>query len=177
MVFCWFFNLGLVFFLRKCFEDAVDSGGTTLKSADHILGRRLQKSDNIGDEFVLALDRSEGIQLVGAHVNGLFNVCAFEQGQGVAFLHEVLEEFGRSVTHVGAHQRGRLFQCRVKLGIIAIEALESFVEKRVLYNDQLDVGVETCATQCRSLLSVKSGGLYQIEAALLTDGLGNFVDD
>ena len=176
MDFCWFLIL-LVFFVRKSLEQAVDSRSSRLKSADNVLGRRLQQGDNVCDEFVFALDSSQGVELVGTEVDCFFNVCAFELGQFVALLHKVFEELCGCITHVGAHQRCRLFQGRVKLAVVTVEALEGLVEECVLDNDKFDVGVEARTAQCRCLLCIESGSLYKVEAAVLTQGVGDFVYD
>ena len=64
MVFFGFLFVKLVFFLRECLEYAVELVAARLKGRYNVLGGRLEKSDNVGDEFVLALDRSKCVELV-----------------------------------------------------------------------------------------------------------------
>ena len=104
MIFFGFLIGVLVFFLRKSFEDAVELATTRSKGGNNVLGGRLEKSDNVGDEFVFALDGSESVDLIGTEINCFFYISALECGEGVAFLDKVLEEFGGGVTHVRAHQ-------------------------------------------------------------------------
>ena len=170
MIFVVFLYVDLVFFRRECLEDAVKLRSTGLETGDNVLGGRLEKIDNVGDELVLALDCAESVELVGTEVDCFFNVRAFELGQFVALLHKVFEELCGCITHVGAHQR-------LKLAVVTVEALECLVEKCVLDYDKFDVGVEARTAQCRCLLGIKSGSLYKVEAAVLTQGVGDFVYD
>lgn len=177
MYFFGFLFVGLIFFLRECLEDAVELVAAGLKCGYNILGGRLEECDDVGDEFVLALDGSESVELVSSEVNGSFYISALESGQCVAFLDEVLQELGGSVAHVGAHQRGGTVKGAIEFGVVAFESLESLVEKSVLDHEELDVSVEACATESRSLFSVESGSLYQVETIVLLDGLGDLSDD
>ena len=60
------------------------------KGGNNVLGGRLEKSHNVGDKFVLALDCSKGVELVGAEIDGFFNVSCLESGECIVFLYKVL---------------------------------------------------------------------------------------
>ena len=64
----------------------------------------------------------------------------------------------------------------VELSVVTFEALESLVEKGVLNHHELDVGLVAGTTQRCGLLSVKTGGLDEVEAAILLDSLGYVLD-
>ena len=91
--------LVLFCFLFESFENTADGVACRLKSGDHILDRRLEQSDNVGDEFVLGLDVDKCFEVLGAHIEALLNVSTLEQrllgilvgGQ------ELLDELGRGV--------------------------------------------------------------------------------
>lgn len=166
-----------LFFVGEGLQDAVELGTARSKSRYHVLGRRLQKGDDVGDELVLALDGSEGVELICTEVNGLFNIGSLEGGEGVAFLHEVLEELGGSVADVGAHQRGRLLESGIELGEVTVELFEGFVEEGVLDHEELDTGVEAGTAQLAGLLSVQSGSLNKVKAAVFLEGIDNILDN
>ena len=149
---------------------------TALESADNVLGGRLEQSHNVCDEFVLALDSGKCVELVGTEVNGFFDVSSLQQGQCVAFLNEVFEQFCRRVAHVGAHQRSRLLECGVEFGVIAFEVFESLAEELVLHNNQLDVGVEASTAKFGGLFGIESGSFYEVEAVVCLDSFLYFAD-
>ena len=60
----------------------------------------------------------------------------------------------------------------VELGVVTFEALESLVEKGVLNHHELDVSLVAGTTESCGLLSVETGGLNEIETAILLDSLG-----
>ena len=82
------FDLGLVFFLGESFENAVELCCAALECGNHILGGRLEERHNVGDKFVLALDGSESVELVGTDVNSFLNVCTFKSEIGRASCRE-----------------------------------------------------------------------------------------
>ena len=132
---------------------------------------------NVGDKFVLALDGSESVELVGTDVNSFLNVCTFKSGKGFVFSHEILEQLGGGVAHVGADERSRALEHRVKLGVVAFKAFESFVQQGVLNHHQLHIGLKAGTTEFACLFSVESGGLHKIETGVFLDGLGYVLYD
>ena len=44
--------------------------GTGVEGRHDVLHGRLEKSHDVGDKFVLALDGSESVELIGTEING-----------------------------------------------------------------------------------------------------------
>jgi len=117
------------------------------------------------------------VELVCANISGFFYVCTLEEGQCVAFLNEVLKQLGGSVAHVGAHERCAFLEHAVKLAVVAFKRFEGFVEERVLYNDEFDVGVVAGTTELGGLFGIEAGSLYKVEAVVCLDGVSYLADD
>lgn len=164
----------LVFFFGEGLKNAMELAATGGESGYHILGGRLKESDHIGDEFVLALDACQSVELVFTNVNGLFDISGFQAGKNVVFLLEILQELGGSIADIGEHHRSGTLEGAVDFGEIAFSLLESFVQKSVFNHHQLDVALEACAAQSRSLLCIESGGLHEVETGVLFESLGDF---
>ena len=64
---------------------------TTLKSRNNVLRRRLKQCDNVGNEFVLALDAGMFIDSFTAEINTFFNKCTFLCAENIIFFLEILE--------------------------------------------------------------------------------------
>lgn len=92
-------------------------------------------------------------------------------GRTSSLLDEVFKKLGGSVGHLGEHQRGRLLQSGIKLGVVTLEVLESLVEKLVLHHHQFHTRLEACTAKLARALGVESGCLYQIEARISLDRL------
>ena len=79
---------------------------TTLQSADNILGRRLQQSDDVGNKLVLALEVAQCLEILLTDKHSLFDVCGLECGDSLLLLPEVLNQSCRSIAGVSQQQRG-----------------------------------------------------------------------
>ena len=101
---CW---LRLSLFLRESLKDAMKLVGTGLEAGNNILGGGLEKSDDIGDELVLALDSFECAELVGTYVNCLLYISGLEGGElsVLVTLYELLDELCGRIAHIAEHQR------------------------------------------------------------------------
>ena len=99
------------------------------------------------------------------------------RGKHIVFLLEVLEQLGGSVACVGAHKRGALLERGIQLGEVAIHTLKSLVKKSVLHHHELDVVLSAGTAELGSALCIESGGLHEVEAAVLFEGIGDFADD
>ena len=177
MVFVGFCNLLLVFFLRECLKHTVESSSTGLESRNKVLCGALEECNHVGDKFVLALDGGKCVELICTEVYCLFYVSGFERGQCVALLYEVLEELRGSITYVGAHERSAAVEGTVKFAVVTFKVLECLVEKFVLHNHELDVGIVASATELRGLFSIESCSLYEVETIVGFDSLLNLLYD
>ncbi len=131
----------------------MELGATRSKSGYHILGRRLEQSDNIGDEFVLALDCSQRVKLISAKVDGFLYIGSLKQGElGVfIFLEDIFDELRGSIANIREHDGCSFLESGVDFRIVLVERLESLVEKSILDNKELDVGLVAGTAQVRSL--------------------------
>ena len=165
------------FLLRKGFEDTVELAAAAGKSGNNILGGRLKESHNVGDKFVLALDCCKSVELISTEVNGFFNVCCLKSRKHIVLLHKVLDELGRCVSNLGAHQRSGACQCGIQFGVITFKTFESLAEKSILYYHELNISLGASATKVRSLLCVQTGSLNEVEVRILLQELGYIVYD
>ena len=170
------FKLGL-FFVGESFQDAVKLGGTALESGNNVLGRALEKSDNVGDKLVLALDVSEGLQLVLTYIYCLLYISAFQHGESVLLIAELLDEFRRSVTRIAEHESSLAMQQVVEFGVIDFSFLESLLEKSILHAEHLDALLEAGAAERACLLGVETGCLHQVNAGIFAERITDHVYD
>ena len=152
----------------------MELGAAAGESGNNILGGRLKESHNIGDEFVLALDDSKGVELVGANVNGFFYICCLERGERIVLFHKVLDKLCRSIGNLCAHQGCGTGKGGIEFAEITFEVFKSFVKKSVLYNNQLHVGFGAGAAKIACLLGVEACGLHKVEVGILLEDLGDF---
>ena len=77
--------------LRDSVQQAMDLA-TSVQTRNNVLDWRLQQSHNIGNKFVLALDRYQLFQLVSTYEEALFSISGLQCGDAVLliFLQELV---------------------------------------------------------------------------------------
>lgn len=60
----------------------MELGATRGECGNHILRRRLEQRNNVGDKLVLALDACQSVKLIGSEVYGLLNISGLQGGEG-----------------------------------------------------------------------------------------------
>lgn len=69
------------------------------------------------------------------------------------------------------------YESGIELGEVTVELFEGFVEEGVLDHEELDTGVEAGTAQLAGLLSVQSGSLNKVKAAVFLEGIDNILDN
>ena len=78
--------------------------GCRFQSAQNILERRLEQSNDFADKFGLGFDLNQSVEAFIAQVERLFNVCAFQFGH-FAPLAELFDYRGRRFVHLLSQAR------------------------------------------------------------------------
>ena len=138
---------------------------SALESRNDVLRRRLEQSNQFGDEFVLRLDRAEELKVLLAYVDSLFYVCSFELGlslAGLVTLGKLLDEFSGYVTGVTKHKSCVAFESSEQFCVNAL-LLESLLQEGVLCYQQLDILFEASTTQVTGLLRIQALDVNEVE--------------
>ena len=153
---------------------------SALESRYNVLRRRLQQSNQFGDEFVLGLDSAEELEILLAYVNGLFYVRSFELGlslSGLVTFGKLLDEFSRYVTGIAKHEGGVTLEC-VKNSCVHAFFLERFLEQSILSDQEFDVLLEACTTQFACLRRIQTLNINEVEMRILSElGAKGFNDE
>ena len=149
---------------------------TRLQSTDNVLGRGLQQSHNIGDEFVLAIDGHEGVEILLAYIDGLLDISSLECGDSLLLTAEFLDEFSRRVTRVAEQQGGGASQGVIEATIVDVTSIHGLLQQGVLDNHHLDASLESSAAQVHGLLGIERCGVSQVNDTILVKSLLDLVD-
>ena len=154
----------------QCLEYAVNSILSALECRNDILRRRLEQSNQFGDEFVLGLDSAQELEILLAYIDGFLYISSFELRlslTGLVALGKLLDEFSRHITRVAEHESGVALECLEDSCIHAL-LLKRFLEQCILSNQEFDVLFEARATQVAGLRSIQTLDIYEIEVRVLS---------
>ena len=130
--------------LAQGLKHAVDRVLAALECRDNVLGGRLEEGNNVGDEFVLALECGKCFELIGS-LEAFLYVSAFEFN---FFVLITLDELCRYVARVTEHDSRRAFESLSDGLEVDAFVGEGFLEQVVLHHHQLNLLVEASTTQC-----------------------------
>ncbi len=148
---------------------------TSIQTRNNILDWRLEQSHNIGNEFVLALDRYELFQFVSTYEETFLSICSFQCRNTVLLI--LFQQLCWNIGCLCKHHSCVTLKTVIERREVYFRSLKSLVEKCVLHNDHLNLILEALATQITGLLSVQSGNIYQIEMRIFGQLLSKFYYD
>ena len=124
-----------------------------IQTADNILGRRLQQTDDLADEILLALQRGQRLELVVP-----FEYVPVDKGRlqyglfTIAGLTEVGDDQSRLFGILGEQQRSYAVQGFVHAGkTLVVDAFQGLLDQGVLSHLHLYLLVEADAAQLANL--------------------------
>ena len=162
----------LSFLLGKCFDQSSDCRATSvLESGDDVACRRLEESDDLADEFFLALDGRELFDLVSTYESTLLNIGTLEGGfVKLGLLGELFDEFCGSVGNLSVHDSAVAFENLgdlIQFGIV--DLFDHVIEKGVLDYFELDSLFEASAAELGCLFSIQAGDVGNVEVGGLLE--------
>lgn len=146
-----------------------------LESADDVLGRRLEESDDVGDELLLALDSHESLEILRA-VDGLLYIGALEYGLLIGSC-ELLDDLCGSIADVAEHDGGVASEAAVELAKLTIDLADGLLDQRVLDNLELNLLIEAGLAESACLLGVEALDIDEVEVVVALKCLDELVEE